>query len=1341
LFAQSQNKEAVFEQGGLEAVIGVMSVHGDDADIIKHGACVLTELGRVPACAGQMDRRGGIEVLLNALTIHKGSYAVPITAATALSVVTQADINKAAVVNAGGVPALLNVAKLAGGNVELGRPVWTTLCQIASMEQWRPHLYDKGCLDVVIARLDGDGDSPVKMWCLETLAHMTLLARHRAAFVKKGTVDFCLQALQRSKFRDVTHWLACDALAFLASTDEGRLVVARHTSLLPALLPMMDAYVDVEGCQLACAVIIKEVAMALPDLLPMLSSRNVIDRLIKGLHTHPAAVCLQEEGCQALSALAGHPGNGSKMVAKGVVDLAVQAMAAHSRNAQLQLYAATLASRLAEQHSRQMYERGLQEACLGAIAGFQDNVELLVVMTTVLFKLAKVPEARGILASSVSFYLLYSLMKLHRLSVKIMQEVLGIFGQLSMDAAVRADLANKNTVDPIVRAMQANRDSAELQFRGLSALRYLSEVDSCKRDIPAALKGAGISVIMDAMRAHKNDIEVVSMACDVLTNLAVYAPNRSRIADVGALDQILSSLKKHGTGVARAGATTLWLLSEDPGNAGYLGDKNGVDALVGIMTTGADPRATQAAACCLANIVAIDKYPPLVIRKGGTLLLVAAMENEIADVDVQRRLSGALWRLAATAEGCAILAKHQRVVHVVVDSLRLFPSEAGLQLQLAGILYELLQLSSATEALVASSGAPQLLVQAMHTHVDNAELQQLCAGVLLRLRTSAYRFIDPVRTGCIGAVLRAMETHGSAIQVQINCAGVLASLADVSDNRVEMVRCNGTLTLLTHLLAHMNSEDLCGHILAALHLSLPNREVQKVFLAESGHEVVCGAAAAHPRCLGVQLAATACCKCLADTTERRQLWLGKAGVEMITTAMDSHPREVELQLIALAALWQLSVKDAGQERETEQLRLQLVAKGILPRILNALRLHSKESEVVRRGAGVFTNILTIASNRMEMLKSNAVDVLLTVMQLHTNVHHVQQELAGAIWNFSVLPEARVVLAAKGATATLLMSMNTHYKVPRVQCAVAGALGQLVTVMESKLTVARKGGIKILVAAMNNHAADARVQREVTSLLMQITLPDRHDSAVTHEIREAVYRGRGLPAVIAVMCECPASIDVQRAACGVLWHLSVAEKHRANFLKHEGVSAVVRAMELYPTDAVVQCRAAGVLWNLAMHSPDALRSRACIGLFVQAMTAHAAVPAVQRCCSGGLWVLAALRPETAPEIAEAGAIPALLAAVQSHVSAQVHRTVCGALKELSKVEALGAAIIAAGGVPAVVLSLDRHRNVPDVLHEAATLLGSLAVVDAAQVAAQGGVAVLVQALQAHLSVSEVDTDVS
>lgn len=433
---------------------------------------------------------------------------------------------------------------------------------------------------------------------------------------------------------------------------------------------------------------------------------------------------------------------------------------------------------------------------------------------------SQVPNARSLIVADNLCEILFSLVKIHRPNVNIMHGVVGICWQLSIDVAVRSDLAGKGVVDPVLRAMQAHRGNLELQLCGMSALKFLSEVDLCKRDIPAALKGEGITVILDTLRAHKNEAALAIMVCDVLSNLSMHTPNRTRIADGGGIILVLSAMKKHGEAVAHGGATALWLLSEEINGANcmQIADKGGIDALVGIMTTGdANPRAVQAAACCLANIVAIDKYPPLVIRKGATLLLVAAMESNASDLDLQRRLSAALWRLAATADGCAILAKSQRVVQVAVDAMRLFPLEAGLQLQVAGMFYELLLLSSATEALVANCGASQLLVQAMCAHMENAELQRLCAGVLFRLRASAYRSIDPVLTGCIEALLRAMATHRNNAEARdvvalLQPSGgnwLLAWPRSYSGSRIPLGLC---LSPLTHHI-HISGGEV-AHIIA-----------------------------------------------------------------------------------------------------------------------------------------------------------------------------------------------------------------------------------------------------------------------------------------------------------------------------------------------------------------------------------------------------------------------------------------------------------------------------------------------------------------------------------------------
>lgn len=208
---------------------------------------------------------------------------------------------------------------------------------------------------------------------------------------------------------------------------------------------------------------------------------------------------------------------------------------------------------------------------------------------------------------------------------------------------------------------------------------------------------------------------------------------------------------------------------------------------------------------------------------------------------------------------------------------------------------------------------------------------------------------------------------------------------------------------------------------------------------------------------------------------------------------------------------------------------------------------------------------------------------------------------------------------------------------------------------------------------------------------------------------------------------------------MLWHLAVVAKHRPAILKADGVATIVAAMDFYPTDAVVQCHAAGALWNLALYDPEPVCAHDVIGRLVRAMLAHPTAMPVQRCCSGALWAMVSLRPDTAAAMAAAGAIPALLAALKTHMSPHVHRVACGVLKEIAGTVALAAAIVHAGGVLVVVESMNNHRSASDVLHVAARLLGRLADADMAQAAARPSMAALVQALEARISPSEVDTD--
>ena len=78
----------------------------------------------------------------------------------------------------------------------------------------------------------------------------------------------------------------------------------------------------------------------------------------------------------------------------------------------------------------------------------------------------------------------------------------------------------------------------------------------------------GIEDVLQAMRTHPSDLEVQSLACGALWNLALNVDNKVKIGALGGNDDVLKAMRRHAADpeVQRRSGGALWILAANADN-------------------------------------------------------------------------------------------------------------------------------------------------------------------------------------------------------------------------------------------------------------------------------------------------------------------------------------------------------------------------------------------------------------------------------------------------------------------------------------------------------------------------------------------------------------------------------------------------------------------------------------------------------------------------------------------------------------------------------------------------------------------------------------------------------
>jgi len=265
------------------------------------------------------------------------------------------------------------------------------------------------------------------------------------------------------------------------------------------------------------------------------------------------------------------------------------------------------------------------------------------------------------------------------------------------------------------------------------------------------------------------------------------------------------------------------------------------------------------------------------------------------------------------------------------------------------------------------SGCLELLVDAAHAHLGNAELQRWLLSVLGNVaeRCGDAAAAAAVRAGAVAAVVAGLGAHPGSAEVQRWGLGALRSILEGA----------GKLGVTA-------------------------------MRAAGGGDVVAASLAQHHASNMVQCAGLAVMGCVAlevdDEGEEGKdpsfsALLGASGVQLASAALAEHAGNAEVEARALSALWALLEADSGSVAEAVQALLDGEGEGI-DRMVRAMQGHLADCDVQRWGVAAI-GALARAGGECAiplMVIQGVVEAVASAMKQLPDVAEVQERGLGTL---------------------------------------------------------------------------------------------------------------------------------------------------------------------------------------------------------------------------------------------------------------------------------------------------------------------------------------------------------
>jgi hypothetical protein len=297
-------------------------------------------------------------------------------------------------------------------------------------------------------------------------------------------------------------------------------------------------------------------------------------------------------------------------------------------------------------------------------------------------------------------------------------------------------------------------------------------------------------IIIDAMQAHLNIMEVQLWGCGAIWNMSGTLRNQLAFVDAGAIDLILAAMDHYldDIDVQEKAMATISNLGAAEENLPILVEKGAVGRIVEAMNKHSDIGSVQIKGCSAVTNMASHTSPlkQQIMDLGGGGAVVISMVMHPEDSFLQEKALRALRNLCANNEENKVELANIGGIDAVISAMQVHRDEPGVQEEGAWTLSNLAG-NDDNKAVIGDCGGIDVIIRAMWVHSDNVGVQEWCCRALYTLSLDAHNGNVVLEVGGISAVVNAMQAHVDSPAVQEMGCAVLGNLANSDNNKMRIV--------------------------------------------------------------------------------------------------------------------------------------------------------------------------------------------------------------------------------------------------------------------------------------------------------------------------------------------------------------------------------------------------------------------------------------------------------------------------------------------------------------------------------------------------------------------------
>jgi Armadillo/beta-catenin-like repeat len=691
---------------------------------------------------------------------------------------------------------------------------------------------------------------------------------------------------------------------------------------------------------------------------------------------------------------------------------------------------------------------------------------------------------------------------------------------------------------------QANEKQRGNAFRNLAQIVFLNG----QKAKVHSKQSYAIDVLIDAMWADMGNVDVIEGCCEYLFALVASTDGEasndvlSETYAEKAIDALLISMQTHSSVeyVQRSGIGTLFCLAQASSNNPKIDD----GTLSGAVLCVTNAMNTHRSSCgvqewgiraiysqCIQSVNAESNKSSLAKAKNddgaGLEVIAGAMETLKHDLMSLEWACRLYWCLSTNDDIMGSASSTPTHVLAIMNTVRAYSKR-----------------SSTSSLIAASYGA-----LANFSRIDTISRTVVDAGFVPIL-------IDSLR--------HYTEDEG----VNMEACALLSNLAQLSENRMEIINCDGIgiLSYIVHSFSK-NSELQQEAIGALLCLAIGSDDAKMAIATTDTYSLIVQVLCDRNASANLHEMACSLLGSLCTLEGPAQLASSSGVIDSIFLAMQFRPRERIFLEAAMMALRNLICHGAGLEK--------LVGIDSTNAICRAMDSNPDSESVQGNGCYILWSICSKAHQEASnVIDAGGIEQIVKSMQSHMESAPVLEMACGALWSLVDKSDdrKRAVVGSGGidAVTCALIMHPTETKILETAC---GVLSNISVKGPLALAVAESQGISIIVEAMGSSASSMCLLEFGALVLRNIVLTNPHSAS------EA---SNGISTIINGMKKNPNAVSFNVEACNALWAMAAqSEDCAAKILKLDGVTILMGALD--PNNGVSDLvdAARGAINQLAM----------------------------------------------------------------------------------------------------------------------------------------------------------------